>query len=68
MGCCERRAVVGAPRIGSKMARDVKLAAVVGPERVDTALGLAAIAGRFADDDLASIIDHLATVAPIEAA
>jgi hypothetical protein len=27
---------------------------------VDAALGLAAIAGRFADGDLASIIDHLA--------
>jgi predicted butyrate kinase (DUF1464 family) len=28
--------------------------------RVDAALGLAAIAGRFAGGDLASIIDHLA--------
>ena len=34
--------------------------AVVGAEKVDAALGLAAIAGRFADSDLASIIDHLA--------
>ena len=42
------------------MARAVELAAVVGADRVDAALGLAAIAGRFADGDLASIIDHLA--------
>src|SRR5881397_312731 len=38
----------------------VELAAVVGAGRVDEALGLAAIAGRFADGDLASICDHLA--------
>ena len=43
------------------MARAVELAAVVGAGKVDAALGLAAIAGRFADGDLASIIDHLAT-------
>jgi hypothetical protein len=42
------------------MARAAELAAVVGAGRVDEALGLAAIAGRFADGDLASIIDHLA--------
>jgi hypothetical protein len=42
------------------MARAVELAAVVGAGKVDAALGLAAIAGRFADGDLASIIDHLA--------
>jgi transposase len=53
-------AASGTARIRSKMARAVELAAVVGAERVDAALGLAAIAGRFADGDLASIIDHLA--------
>jgi hypothetical protein len=53
-------AASGAVRIRSKMARAVELAAVVGADRVDAALGLAAIAGRFADGDLASIIDHLA--------
>ena len=53
-------AACGAARIRSKMARAVELAAVVGAGRVDAALGLAAIAGRFADGDLASIIDHLA--------
>jgi transposase len=53
-------AASGAGRIRSKMARAVELAAVVGSDRVDAALGLAAIAGRFADGDLASITDHLA--------
>ena len=53
-------AAAGAARIRSKMTRAVELAAVVGADRVDAALGLAAIAGRFADGDLASIIDHLA--------
>ena len=42
------------------MARAVELAALVGPAKVDHALGLAAIAGRFADDDLSAILDHLA--------
>jgi len=54
-------AASGAARIRSKMARAVELAAVVGADRVGAALGLAAIAGRFADGDLPSIIDHLAT-------
>jgi hypothetical protein len=53
-------AASGAARIRSKMARAVELAAVVGAAQVDAALGLAAIAGRFADADLASILDHLA--------
>ena len=42
------------------MARAVELAAVVGADRAGAALGLAAIAGRLAAGDLASIIDHLA--------
>ncbi|MEU8404497.1 IS21 family transposase [Nonomuraea sp. NPDC048892] len=50
----------GAVRIRAKMAQAVELAAVLGPARVDEALGLAAIAGRFADDDLPAICDHLA--------
>lgn len=53
-------AASGAQRIRSKMARAAELAAVVGADRADAALGLAAIAGRLADGDLASIIDHLA--------
>lgn len=54
-------AAAGATRVRSKMARAVELATVVGTERVDQALGLAALAGRFAEHDLASILDHLAT-------
>jgi len=53
-------AAAGAQRIRSKMARAVELAAVTGSAQVDQALGLAAIAGRFGDDDLPAILDHLA--------
>ena len=45
-------AAAGAQRVRAKMARAVELAALVGAARVDQALGLAAITGRFADDDL----------------
>jgi hypothetical protein len=45
------------------MARAVELAAVVGAAAVDQALGLAAISGRFADDDLPAILDHLTVAA-----
>jgi transposase len=54
-------AAIGAQRVRSKMARAVELAALVGVDTVDDALGLAAMAGRFDDGDLASILDHLAT-------
>jgi transposase len=47
-------------RVRAKMAAAVELAAVLGHQRVDQALGLAAINHRFADTDLASICDHLA--------
>ena len=50
----------GAQRIRAKMARAVELATILGAQAVDQALGLAAIAGRFDDDDLGSILDHLA--------
>ena len=53
-------AASGASRVRAKMAAAVELAALVGAERVDEALGLAAVAGRFGDVDLASILDHLA--------
>jgi transposase len=53
-------AAAGAQRIRAKMARAVELAAVVGAANLDQALGLAAITGRFADDDLPAILDHLA--------
>jgi transposase len=52
-------AATGVVRIRTKMTRAVELAAVLGNDRVDEALGLAAIAGRFAEDDLVSILDHL---------
>ncbi|MGD6980993.1 MULTISPECIES: IS21 family transposase [Citricoccus] len=51
----------GAARIRAKMAAAVELAALVGPEKVDAALGVAAAAGRFAETDLAAIVDHQAT-------
>ena len=44
------------------MAQAVELAAVLCTEIIDTALDMAAEAGRFADGDLASITDHLAQV------
>lgn len=53
-------AASGTVRVRSKMARAVELAALVGGERVEAALALAAAAGRFAEADLASILDHLA--------
>jgi transposase len=57
-------AAAGTQRVRSKMARAVELAAVVGSDRVDEALGLAAIAGRFGDDDLPAILDHLSRSGP----
>jgi len=54
-------AATGTVRVRSKMARAVELAALVGREPVEAALGLAAGAGRFAEGDLASILDHRAT-------
>jgi hypothetical protein len=53
-------AASGAVRVRSKMARAVELAALVGRGRVEAALALAAGAGRFAEGDLASILDHQA--------
>jgi hypothetical protein len=41
------------------MDKAIELAAALGAGPVEEALGLAAIAGRFADDDLVSILDHL---------
>lgn len=51
---------MGATRIKAKMARAVELATILGAPRVDDALGRAAMWGRFDEDDLASILDHLA--------
>ena len=49
----------GVARIRAKMAGAVELAALVGADPVDRALGMAALAGRFAEGDLASIVEHL---------
>ncbi|MDA8039255.1 MAG: IS21 family transposase [Actinomycetota bacterium] len=49
----------GISRIRPKMAQALELAALVGSEPVDRALGMAAFAGRFSDGDLASILEHL---------
>ncbi len=54
----------GTVRVRAKMADAVQLAALVGTERVDAALGVAAAAGRFGQGDLAGIVDHLATGVP----
>ena len=52
-------AATGVSRIRAKMADAVELAALVGSAPVDRALGMAALAGRFAEADLASIVEHL---------
>ena len=43
------------------MAQAVELAGLFGTGEVDAALGHAAVHGRFAETDLASILDHRAT-------
>ena len=52
-------AATGVARIRRKMGQAVELARVLGPDRVDRALTVAAAAGRFDDGDLVSILDHL---------
>jgi hypothetical protein len=53
-------AATGAQRVRAKMADAVELAALVGADTVDAALGIAAAAGRFAETDLLSIVEHRA--------
>jgi hypothetical protein len=48
----------GATRVRAKMADAVALARLAGPEAVNWALGHAAVHGRFAEGDLASIVAH----------
>ena len=50
-------AAAGARGIEARMDEAVALAKVVGADRVDEALGVAAFAGRFQEGDLASILD-----------
>lgn len=57
-------AASGTQRVRSKMIEATELAALVGTDVVDRALGLAAASGRFATGDLTSIVDHLATKQP----
>ncbi len=54
-------AATGAQRVRTKMTEAVELAALFGPETVDDALGLAAVAGRFGNGDLVSILQHRRT-------
>jgi transposase len=51
-------AAAGASRARSKMAEAVAFAKLHGPAVVDQALGTAALAGRFAEADLAAILTH----------
>ena len=51
-------AATGASRVRSKMAEAVAFAKLHGTAAVDQALGTAALAGRFAEDDLAAILAH----------
>ncbi len=60
-------AAVGAQRVRSKMTAALELAALVGVEPVDVALGVAAAAGRFAEGDLLAIVRHRADGASITA-
>jgi hypothetical protein len=53
-------AATGAQRVRAKMADAVELAALLGPDTVDAALGVAATAGRFAETDLLAIVEHRA--------
>lgn len=57
----------GVARPRPKMAEAVALAALHGTARVDWALGHAAVMGRFAEGDLASIIAHHASASPGDA-
>ena len=57
----------GAQRVRSKMTAALELAALVGTGPVDAALGVAAAAGRFAEGDLLSIVQHRANGASIAA-
>ncbi len=57
----------GVARVRAKMADAVGLAKLSGVEAVDWALGHAAVHGRFAEGDLASIVTHRAVARPGEA-
>lgn len=52
-------AATGVTRIRAKMSRATELAVLLGAHRVNEALRRAALAGRFGENDLASILGHL---------
>jgi hypothetical protein len=56
-------AAAGASRVRAKMAKAVQMARLHPSADVDRALGQAASAGRFGEDDLASILTHQAAAA-----
>jgi hypothetical protein len=58
-------AASGARRIEARMADAVTLASLHGRPRLDAALGLAAMAGRFSEGDLGSILVHGAAAAMV---
>jgi len=60
-------AAVGARRIDTRMGEAVFLASLHGTDAVDQALGLAAMAGRFHEGDLESIIVHAAGAVRVRA-
>jgi len=57
MWLCEA-ATAGSTKMRVKMAQALALAKLFDPGEVDWALGHAAVHGRFAEADLASILDH----------
>lgn len=61
-------AAAGTTRMRTKMADAVTLAKLHGTTVVDQALGVAALAGRFAEHDLTAILDHQQTGPTSEAA
>lgn len=58
-------AAAGVRRIEARMAEAVALAALHGTAAVDVALGTAAMAGRFAEEDLGSILVHACASPPV---
>jgi len=60
-------AATGARRIEARMAEAVTLASLHGVGAIDEALGLAAMAGRFLDGDLESILVHAAGAVRVRA-
>ena len=57
----------GASRVRAKMADAVALAKLAGPDAVDQALAQAAVAGRFTEGDLASVLAYRRNAASGEA-